>query len=67
MTVAAPQVGDAEFHAFADRHVNMRRVVYQGSAQREDIQEDRVWTYGFGDFVPSLPLACPNLSMPGES
>jgi hypothetical protein len=43
----------------------MRRIAYLGSAQRDDVQEDRAVSYGIGDIVPALPVACTNLKMPG--
>jgi hypothetical protein len=63
----APQVGDAEFTCFVASNVNMRRVAYVGSGQRNDVREERLFAYGIGDLVPLLPLACPNLLLPGES
>jgi len=48
----------------------MRRIAYVGSAQREDVEEDRahpIISYGIGDIIPTLPLACPNLLLPGAS
>lgn len=66
VALATPQVGDAEFNCYADRHVNMRRIAYIGSAQREDVREERFWTYGAGDVVPALPMGCSNMHMPRE-
>lgn len=61
----APQVGDAEFNCYAARRLNMRRVAYVGSAQRDDVPSGSI--YGIGDIIPLLPLACPNLQLPGEN
>lgn len=67
VTIGAPQVGDADFNRYAASQLNMRRIAYLGSGQRPDVQETGSFSYGIGDAIPLLPLACPNLKMPGAS
>lgn len=64
VALASPQVGDADFNCYADRHVNMRRIAFLGSAQRTDVEEPNPISYGFGDIVPTLPLPCANTKTP---
>jgi hypothetical protein len=69
VTIGAPQVGNADFNRYAASHLNMRRLAYLGSAQRADVPEEvgSSWfSYGIGDAVLLMPLACPNLKLPGK-
>ena len=65
VAIGAPQVGDEEFTCYAGRNLNMRRIVYLGSGQRDNVEETGRWSYGIGDAIPLLPLACAGLSLSG--
>ena len=57
------QVGDAEFTAYVDRHVNSRRIMYVGSGQT-DFDGAGGLKYGIGDMIPQMPMACQAFPMP---